>query len=107
VKLLRLFGDNGKLNDNMLIARALDLFRTTQRGNRLGQARRIGPRQAEGSIIDAYEYDAWPIEPAIAAFEAQASRQVKLSVRPVAAIGELVHPVHQSGAVFAWEIEPA
>jgi hypothetical protein len=44
------------------------------------------------------------MEPAIEAFEALASQRVILSQRHQAAYNHLLHPVHQRGHVYAWEI---
>ena len=42
----------------------------------------------------------------ITAFEKLARTRVWLGARYEAPIGPLVHPVHQTGAVFAWEVRP-
>jgi hypothetical protein len=100
-------GDNGKPNDNMLMhvlspypahrSAVTDCYKLARST--------LGKRKAV--MIVAYEYEDWPAEPAIDAFEALAGRQTRLGTRFVAAFDDLVHPVHRSGAVFVWEIEPA
>jgi hypothetical protein len=55
-------------------------------------------------VIFGYDYDGWAMDPAIEAFETLASERVILGQRHEAAHGHLMHPVHQRGRVFAWEI---
>jgi hypothetical protein len=103
-KMLRIMGDNGKPNDNMLMH---ILSPYAQHRSALTDCRKLGesslgPRKA--ILIFGYEYEAWPMEPTIAAFEALAARDVRLGDRTSAPVGNLVHPVHQRGAVFGWEI---
>jgi hypothetical protein len=61
--------------------------------------------QHKAVMIYGYEAEEWPLESAIDAFEALASRQVKLGRRRSALFDDLIHPVHFGGQVFAWEIE--
>ena len=55
-------------------------------------------------MIFAYDYVGWAMDPAIEAFETLARQRVTLGNRHVAAYDHLVHPVHQRGRVFAWEL---
>ena len=45
-----------------------------------------------------------PLESIISAFETLARAHVRLGARCDASLGELVHPVHRTGRVYAWEI---
>lgn len=102
--MLRIMGDNGKPNDNMLM-HILSPYAQHRSAltdcPKLGESS-LGPRKA--ILIFGYEYEAWPMEPTIAAFEALAARDVRLGDRQSAPVGNLVHPVHQRGAVLGWEI---
>ena len=103
-KMLRIMGDNGKPNDNMLMH---ILSPYPQHRSALTDCRKLGesslgPRKA--ILIFGYEYEAWPMEPTITAFEGLAGREVSLGSRESASMKNLVHPVHQQGAVFGWEI---
>jgi hypothetical protein len=103
-KMLRIMGDNGKPNDNMLMH---ILSPYPQHRSALTDCRKLGesslgPRKA--ILIFGYEYEAWPMEPTITAFEVLAAREVALGSRESASVKNLVHPVHQQGAVFGWEI---
>ena len=44
------------------------------------------------------------LESIISAFETLARARVRLGARCDASLGELVHPVHRTGRVYAWEI---
>ena len=107
VKMLRLFGDNGKLNDNILmhilspyaqhrsaLTDCSKLARTT-----------VGDRHA--ILIYGYEHGEWPLEPAFRAFEILANDVVNLGPRRSASFDDLVHPVHRRGQVVAWEVGDA
>lgn len=103
-KMLRIMGDNGKPNDNMLMH---ILSPYPQHRSALTDCRKLGesslgPRKA--ILIFGYEYEAWPMEPTILAFEALAGREVSLGDRQSASVEGLLHPVHQRGGVFGWEI---
>jgi hypothetical protein len=102
--MLRLFGDNGKLNDNMLM-HVLSPY-PAHRSALTDCAKLVnsGLTGRRAILIFGYDYDGWAMDPAIEAFETLASERVSLSSRYVAAYDHLVHPVHQRGRVFAWEL---
>ena len=58
-------------------------------------------------LIYGFDSEDWPIEPAIQAFETLALVQASLPDRVVVPFDDLVHPVHKSGRVYAWEIRRA
>lgn len=103
VEMMRLFGDNGRPNDNILLhilspypahrSALTDCQKLVQSG--------FAGRYAV--LIYGYEYDEWPLAPVISAFEVLASREVELSSRATALFSDLVHPVHRRGAVYGWE----
>lgn len=104
VKLLRFLGDNGKPNDNM-IAHLLspypeDRSALTDCEKLLENA--LGRRCAV--VIIAYECRERRLELAIEAFECLARARIKLGPRVEMPFSGLVHPVHQAGTVFGWEI---
>jgi hypothetical protein len=55
-------------------------------------------------VIYGFDFEEYPLEPAVAAFETLARERVKLSQRFTASFADLVHPVHRQGAVHAWEL---
>lgn len=104
VKMLRLLGDNGKPNDNMLMHvispypehRSALTDCTKLAGSGLAKRKCI--------LVFAYDHPELPARPALDAFEALAGRRVALLDRAVAMTGPLVHPVHCSAIVQAWEV---
>jgi hypothetical protein len=55
-------------------------------------------------VIVGYNYPDLPLKPAIDAFEVLAARAVDLGPRHEAMFFGLCHPVHNTGAVIAWEV---
>src|SRR5262245_39374525 len=104
IKMLRLMGDNGKPNDNILMhilspypahrSALTDCQKLLQSG--------LPGRKA--LLVFGYEYAEWPMEPALQALERLARFDVQLSARSEAHVSCLVHPVHQEARVVAWEI---
>ncbi len=104
VKPLRLLGDNGKLNDNMLM-HVLSPYPAHR--SAVTDVTKLRTSHFDchlGILIYALDYEDWPMEPAIQAFEALAVRRASLLDRVVVDFHGLVHPVHQRGGVYAWEI---
>jgi hypothetical protein len=106
VKMLRLMGDNGKLNDNMLmhILSPYPAQRSALTDCTKLVASLLGTQKA--IVIYGYDYPDWPMDPAIEAFETLANQQVKLASHAVASFDGLIHPVHQRGRVFGWQVAP-
>ena len=105
--MLRLMGDNGKPNDNMLshILSPYPTFRSA-----LTDCTKLATSKLQGRravLIYGFDYTDLPMDPAIEAFELLAAARVRLGQRVVAGYSELVHPVHQAGRVFGWEIGEA
>jgi hypothetical protein len=104
VKMLRLMGDNGKPNDNMLMH---ILSPYPNHNSALTDCQKLAASDFSGSLavlIYAYDYDALPMEPAVEAFEQLAVQRVRLRPRQVASFDGLIHPVHRRGGVFVWEV---
>jgi hypothetical protein len=104
VKMLRLMGDNGKPNDNMLmhILSPYPIHRSA-----LTDCRKLvdsGFMGRKALLIYGFDYAELPMDPAIEAFELLAGKQVLLGARAESAYDRLVHPIHQRGRVFGWEI---
>jgi hypothetical protein len=103
-KLLRLFGDNGKLNDNMLMHILSPYPAHRSALTDCAKLAASGLAAHNAIVIFGYDYDGWAMDPAIKAFETLAAEQVVLADRHEAAYDHLIHPVHQRGRVFAWEV---
>lgn len=107
VKMLRLLGDNGKPNDNMLMHILSPYPAHRSAVSDCEKLATSGFAARKAILIYGYDYEDWPLEPVIAAFETLAQRQVRLGDRCEAPFANLIHPIHQRGAVFAWELLPA
>jgi hypothetical protein len=104
VKMLRFMGDNGKPNDNILMHILSPYPAHRSALTDCMKLRTSGFRERLAVLIYGYDYPAWPMDPAIDAFETLALRTTELSPRTIASFGGLVHPVHQEGRVFGWEV---
>lgn len=104
VKLLRLLGDNGLKNDNMLMhilsPYPVDHSALTDCSKLL----RSGFADRKAILIIAYDYDSLPMDLTIEAFELLATLNVSLVAARPAPFEKLIHPVHGRGAVYGWEI---
>jgi hypothetical protein len=104
IKMLRLMGDDGKPNDNMIMH---ILSPYPAHGSALTDSEKLIQSGFAGKkmlAIYGYDYPAWPQDPVIDAFETLAQTRVRLGERYVAVFDELIHPVHRQGRVFAWEV---
>lgn len=104
VKLLRFLGDNGKSNDNILM-HLLSPYPAHR--SALTDCEKLAITAIPGRkaiLVIGYDSAEWPLRPAVEAFEILASRRVALSERCEAVFSDLIHPVHRSGSVFAWEL---
>jgi hypothetical protein len=106
VKMLRLMGDSGKPNDNMLMH-----ILSPYPGDRsaVTDCEKLSTSTLTGRkaiVIFGYEYNNYLCEPAIRAFELLASKRVTLGQRVSARFKNLVHPVHTHGQVHAWNLLP-
>jgi hypothetical protein len=103
-KLLRLKGDNGRPNDNM---RMHILSPNPQHHSALTDFTKFlasGLPGRKAIIIYGYDHPTLSMDLAIDALELLARHRVRLVNRATAQFDGLVHPVHQCGRVFGWEI---
>jgi hypothetical protein len=103
--MLRLMGDNGKPNDNMLMH-----ILSPYPGDRsaLTDCRKLVESGLEGRkaiIIYGFDYPNRSMDLAVEAFEVLAKRCVQIGARVEVGYQELVHPVHVAGRVFGWEVQ--
>jgi len=106
VKMARFRGDNGKPDDtavkDLLSPYASDRSALTD----CEKLANSGFRCQTALLVYGFDYPDRSLDPAIDALELLASAKVNLGPRIEAVIGELVHPVHADGRLFAWEIHP-
>ena len=104
VKMLRFIGDNGKPNDNILMH---ILSPNPQHRSALTDCSKLIMSEFPGRravLIYGFESEKYPLEPAIDAFEILASKANFIGRRNEAHFANLVHPYHQFGAVYGWEV---
>jgi hypothetical protein len=103
--MMRLMGDNGKPNDSIL---CYILSPYPQQRSALTDCQKLVNAGFDGTsaiLIYGYEYEDYPLEPVINAFETLASKVVALSAAHKAKFNGLIHPVHRQGAVYAWTVK--
>ncbi len=103
VKMMRLMGDNGKKNDNILMHILSPYPKDRSALTDCDKLLESGFGGHKAVLIYGYDYAGWPLETAMAAFEILAESRTQLGPRSFAAFSGLVHPVHQCGGVYAWE----
>ncbi len=102
--MLRLRGDNGKPNDNMLMHILSPYPEHRSALTDIDKLRTSGFNCDKAILIYGYEDAQLPISTAIDAFETLARSRCVLSKPYRAAVSNLVHPVHASGEVVAWQV---
>ena len=107
VKMARFRGDNGKPDDtavkDLLSPYASDRSALTD-CEKLAVS---GFPCRTALLVYGFDYPDRALDPAIDALELLAGATVELGSRVEAVIGDLVHPVHAYGRLFAWEVHPS
>jgi hypothetical protein len=104
IKLLRLLGDNGKRNDNMLMHILSPYPIHHSALTDFDKLTRSGFDARHAIMVFGYDYEDLQMDPAVEALEILARERVEILSHAVAQFDGLVHPVHRLGRVFAWEI---
>ena len=104
VKMLRLHGDNGKRNDNMLLHLLSPYAKHRSAVTDCEKLNASGFVERKAIVIFGYESRDFPLAEGIDAFEVLAGSRVDLARRCVATFGNLIHPVYARGGVYGWEI---
>jgi hypothetical protein len=97
-------GDNGKPNDNILMHILSPYPQDRSAVTDCSKLIDSGFSGRKAVVIYGYDYPEFSMDPAIQAFEILSRSTVQLGERAVASYDELVHPVHRTGRVFAWEV---
>ena len=106
IKMFRPNGDNGKPDDTAIkdILSPFASDRSALSDCRKVAESEIAPHRA--ILIYGFDDQRKPLGDMVEAFETLARTRVRLGNRHEAPIGPLVHPVHRTGSVFAWEVAP-
>jgi len=104
VKMIRLLGDNGKPNDN-LVTHILSPYAVHRSAlTDVSKLSAAGLADHNAILVYAYDHAEWPSLPLVEAFEKLASEFAELGPRHSVTFGGLIHPVHQQGTVYGWTI---
>ena len=107
VKMIRLLGDNGKPNDN-LVTHILSPYPAHRSSfTDVEKLLSSGLALENAILMYAYDYDDWPSLPLIEAFEMLVRPRYCLGTRIEATFDGLMHPVHSRGTVYAWQLYPS
>jgi hypothetical protein len=106
IKMARFYGDNGKPDDTG-IKDILSPFAADRSAvaDAVKLTRDASPGRA-AILIYGFDAPARPVLEVIEAFEAVAVLRVRLGPRHAAHFADLVHPVHRTGGVFGWPVQP-
>ena len=104
VKLLRMLGDNGKSNDNMLMHILSPYPKHRSALTDCTKLLSSGLSGRKAVLIYGFESAEWPLEQTLAAFEVLARSWVRIGERVKAEFSGLVHHIHSDGSVCAWEV---
>ena len=88
--MLRFFGDNGKLNDNILM-HVLSPY--PEHRSALTDCDKLLRSRIKGRkaiLIYGFDHEEWPLDPAVEAFEALAKLRADIGVRFTASFEDLV-----------------
>ena len=103
IKMLRMMGDNGKPNDNMIGHILSPYARHRSALTDVAKLKESGFPGEKAILIFGYDYPDYPMELALDAFEKLADRGVS-TPRAEAEFRDLVHPIHQAGRVAVWGV---
>ena len=104
IKMLRRMGDNGKPNDNILMHILSPYPQDRSALTDCAKLIESGFSGRKAVVIYGYDYPDFSMDPAIQAFEILSRTTVQIGERIVHSYDDLVHPVHKTGRVFAWEV---
>ena len=104
MKMLRLMGDNGKPNDNMLMHILSPYPAHRSALTDFVKLRGSGLSGRKAILVFGYDHPALPMDPAIDALDLLAESCVQIVDRAVAQFDGLIHPTFTHGRVFGWEI---
>jgi hypothetical protein len=106
-KLLRLLGDNGKPNDNMLMHILSSYPQHRSAVTDVAKLARGGFAEPCAVLIFGFDSERYPAEPALLAFERVAADFGAIGTRMEARTSALLHPVHNQGFAAFWTVNAA
>ena len=103
IKMMRLFGDNGKTNDNITMH---ILSPYPQHRSALTDIKKLKESGFDGRkaiVIYGYDYDDYPLKDMMKCFENLAGKDLE-ERNTVFDFSNLIHPIHQKGQIYGWMI---
>lgn len=104
IKMMRLFGDNGKTNDNITM---YILSPYIQQRSALTDIEKLNESGFDGHkaiVIYGYDYEEYPMIKTMECFEVLAKDKLGFP-RLNHKFGGLVHPIHKKGEIYGWLIK--
>jgi hypothetical protein len=105
VKMLRMKRNNGDIEKYSPVAKILSPYPADR--SALTDVQKLTASAftgRKGILLFGYDYEHWPMDPVVEAFEVLASRLASLTRATPSMVTDLVHPHHRTGRVFGWEI---
>jgi hypothetical protein len=104
VKMARFKGDNGKPSDEALM-HLISPYESDR--SALTDCQKLAASGFPGSLailVYGFDFPDKQLDPAIEGFEDLARARVAIGEGHTAQFADLIHPVHQAGRVFAWQM---
>ena len=101
IKMMRLFGDNGKTNDNITMHILSPYPKQRSALTDIQKLQKSGFDGDKAIVIYGYDYDDYPMSIMMDCFEALAGTQLQ-TPRFLARYSGLVHPIHIRGEIYGW-----
>jgi hypothetical protein len=104
VKLLRLLGDNGTPNGNMLMHILSPYASDHSALSDCAKLLASGFVERKAILIVGYDSSSHPLEEAVWAFRLLVNNRFEVREAASAPLRNLIHPVHSVGSVYGWEV---
>lgn len=103
MKMMRLFGDNGKFNDNITTHILSPYPQQRSAYTDIFKLSKSGFEGDKAIVIYGYDYDEYPMVEMIGCFEKLALNKLELPAFH-SHFANLIHPIHSKGRIFGWMI---
>ena len=103
IKMMRLYGDNGKTNDNITMHILSPYPKQRSALTDISKLKESGFDGSKAIVIYGYDYDDYPLLDMMECFEKLGAEDLEIPSM-VYDFENLVHPIHSKGQVFGWMI---
>ena len=101
IKMMRLFGDNGKTNDNIFMHILSPYPKQRSALTDIQKLNESGFTGDKAIIIYGYNYKEYPMLPLVKCYETLAGSKL-IKACPPCHYYDLIHPVHTEGSIYGW-----